>query len=55
MKLRLAVLAVLLAVAYGPRAALSQLSAPVAQDSHVSVDGNKFLQHEAELDLGGAA
>lgn len=33
---------------------VAQLSAPVAVDGHVSVDGNKFLQREAELDKPGA-
>uniref|UniRef100_A0A7S0RKX6 DEX1 C-terminal domain-containing protein n=1 Tax=Chlamydomonas leiostraca TaxID=1034604 RepID=A0A7S0RKX6_9CHLO len=32
---------------------LAQLSAPVSQDGHISIDGNKFLQHDADLDLDG--
>lgn len=28
----------------------AQLSAPVADDSHVSIDNNKYLQNKADLD-----
>jgi hypothetical protein len=28
----------------------AQLTAPIAADDHVSVDGNKFLMNHAELD-----
>ena len=27
-----------------------QLSAPVSEEGHISVDGNKFLANKAELD-----
>jgi hypothetical protein len=37
----------------GSRLARAQLSAPVSDDAHVSVDGNKFLQNDADLDKAG--
>mmetsp|Transcript_4558 Transcript_4558/g.9807 ORF Transcript_4558/g.9807 Transcript_4558/m.9807 type:complete len:1070 (-) Transcript_4558:202-3411(-) len=47
---RNAVVASLLFIILGHDLVAGQLSAPVADDGHISVDGNKFLQNKADLD-----
>jgi hypothetical protein len=45
--------ALLLLLGCGVPGSRAQLSAPVTDDAHVSVDGNKFLQNTADLDKSG--
>jgi hypothetical protein len=50
---RLGALACAVAALMALPGARGQLSAPVASDKNVDTDGNKFLQHAADLDKEG--